>query len=197
MRIPQSRWYRKRASRSAGFTLVEGLMVIVIIGIVSVLAFPRIDTEAYKVNSAVRGINSALMHAERAAVTLQHDVRVGFDVPGGRLRIHEDRDNDNVVDAEDRVTYVPLEDGVSLARGAAPAMGFGAATVNFTRSQDALPIIIFRRDGTASENGGFYLNTVRGTAQGVTKHARAGEVVRSTGRVIWHSYATGSWTRGN
>lgn len=186
-----------RPTGARGFTLIEGLMVVVIIGIVSVFAFPRLDTEAYKVNSAVRGVNSALIHAERAAVTLQHDVRVGFDVPNRSLRVHEDRDNDNVIDAGERVVAIPLEEGVVLARGAAPAMGFGGAAVNFTRSQGLLPIVIFRRDGTASENGGFYVNTVRGVARGSARQARAAEVVRSTGRVVWHSYATGTWTRGN
>jgi prepilin-type N-terminal cleavage/methylation domain-containing protein len=178
-------------------TLIEVLTVIVIIGIVATFALPRLDIDQYKMNSAVRGINSSVMYAQREAVSLQHDVRVAFDLPLNRLRIHEDANNDGIIQATERVTYANLEDGVTFAKGGEAALPFGGAVVNFTRLQGTLPVIIFRRDGTASENGGFYMNPRKSLAAGVTKNARAGQVVRSTGRIVWYTYATGTWVRGN
>lgn len=191
-----------RRTRQAGFSLLEVLMVIVVIGIVASIALPRFNQEGYKVTSAARGITATLNYAQRLSISLQHDVRVAFDQANNRLRIHEDRNNNGVIDAGERVTSRPLEEGVVFNKGAAANLaystgGTGTQLFNFTVTQNAMPAIVFRRDGSASENGGFYLNTRRGMALNSNSWVRAAEVIRSTGRVIWYSYATGQWLRGN
>jgi hypothetical protein len=45
-------------------------------------------------------VSAALAYAQRQAISRQADTRVAFDLPNNRLRIHEDRDNDNVIDAD-------------------------------------------------------------------------------------------------
>jgi Tfp pilus assembly protein FimT len=183
-------------------TLVELLLVVIIMSIVTGLAIPRLNIEGYKVSSAVRGVTASLSYAQRLAVSLQHDVRVSFDAPNRRLRMHEDANNDGVMDINERITYTNLEDGVTFGRGTAPAITYtdglsGPLTFNFTQTQTGLPLVVFRRDGTVSESGGFYLNTIKSIAEGTTRSVRAGEMIRSSGRVIWYSYATSSWVRGN
>ena len=185
-----------------GFTLIEILTALVIMAIIAALAIPRLNLDGYKVGSAVRGVTAGLTYAQRLAVSLQSDVRVSFDSTQRRLRVHEDVDNDGVIDPGERVTYTNLEEGVTFGRGTANPLTYsdgttGNGTFNFTGTQTGLPCIVFRRDGSASENGGFYLNTIKGLAAGRTNAARAGEIVRSSGRVIWYTYATGAWTRGN
>lgn len=180
-----------------GFSLFEMMTALTVVGILAALALPRLDVDSYKVNSAVRSITSSLTYAERLAVSLQHDVRVAFDSAGSRLRVHEDLNNDGVMDAGERVTYSVMEPGVVFGRGAAPAFSFGGATFNFTRTQGGLPVVVFRRDGSASESGGFYIVASRAAASSNAHGVRAGEIIRGSGRVIWHSYATGAWTRGN
>ncbi|MEO6578532.1 MAG: hypothetical protein ABIO99_06505, partial [Candidatus Limnocylindria bacterium] len=70
-------------------------MVVVIVGLVSAISLPRINLESYKVSGAVQGVTASLSYAQRLSVTLQHDVvRVAFDVPNNRLRVHEDRNDD-------------------------------------------------------------------------------------------------------
>lgn len=185
-----------------GLTLVELIMIVVIIGLVSAVALPRINLESYKVSSAVQGVNSALSYAQRLAVSLQSDVRVAFDVPNQRLRIHEDQNNNGTIDANERVRYTNLSDGVVFGKGGAAAItystgGVGANDINLTKMQGAFPVIIFRRDGSSSENGGFYLTTRKAVTSGSTKQSRAAEIIRATGRVIWYNYGSGAWTRGN
>jgi hypothetical protein len=56
--------------------------------------------------------------------------------------------------------------------------------------------VIFRRDGSASENGGVYVTTVAGLSVGRSSDVRAVEVSRATGRAAWFSFATGAWKDG-
>jgi prepilin-type N-terminal cleavage/methylation domain-containing protein len=190
------------AGARAGFTLIEILIVIVIMGMVAAFAIPRLNLEGYRVNSAVRAVTASLSYAQRLAVSLQSDVRVSFDLANRRIRVHEDTNNDGVIGGNERVTYTNLGEGVTFGLGSAPPVTYtngasGTATFNILGAQGGLPMIVFRRDGTASETGGFYLNSIRALAQGSTAQVRAGEIIRSSGRIIWYTYATGTWTRGN
>jgi prepilin-type N-terminal cleavage/methylation domain-containing protein len=179
-----------------GFSLVEMLAVIVIVGMMASIALPKSGIASYKANSAAQTLASALTYAQRQAISLQTDIRVGFDVATNELRIHEDADNDNVIDLDERVTATPLPEGVTFGRGTAPSRAIGAASINFTRTQGGLPIVIFRRDGSASENGGIYITTISGLAVGRATDVRAVEVSRATGRAAWFSYGTGVWKEG-
>ena len=185
-----------------GFTLIELLVAIGIIGIVVAIAAPKINLDGYRVNAAVRGVTAALSYAQRLAISLQHDVRVSFDAANNRIRVHEDSDNDGVMDPNERVTYTNLEEGVVFGIGGVAPVTYtngnsGSATFNFSQQQAALPVVVFRRDGSASETGGFYINSVKGLALGTNDWVRAAEVIRSTGRVVWYTYTTGAWTRGS
>ncbi len=186
-----------RPAGRRGFTLIELLVVVAVIATLSAIAIPRIDLDAYKVNAAVRAVTSSLTYAQRLAVSLQHDVRVAFDSANSRLRVHEDLDNDNIMDPAERVTFTPLDNGVIFGLGPAPAFTVGANTFNFNGQQGGLPMLVFRRDGSVSENGGFYLNATRAVAQGNPSKTRAAEIIRSSGRITWYSYGSFAWVRGN
>jgi prepilin-type N-terminal cleavage/methylation domain-containing protein len=180
-----------------GFSLVELLFVIVIIGILASIAMPRVNLASYRANSGAQVVAATLAYAQRQAISRQADTRVAFDMPNNRLRIHEDENNDNVIDGDERVTSTPLPEGVVFGRGSALARDIGADVITFTRTQDGMPVVIFRRDGTASEAGGAYLSTVAGLAVDRTADVRAVEVSRATGRASWFSFATGAWKAGN
>jgi prepilin-type N-terminal cleavage/methylation domain-containing protein len=180
-----------------GFTLIEALTVIVIIGLMAGLAIPRSGVATYRANSGAQVVTSALIYAQRQAISRQADTRVAFDVANNEMRVHEDADNDNVIDLGERVTSTALPEGLTFGRGAAPARAMGGATVNFTRTQGGLPMVVFHRDGSASENGGVYVITIDGLSVGRATDVRAVEVSRATGRAAWFSYGTGAWKEGH
>jgi prepilin-type N-terminal cleavage/methylation domain-containing protein len=180
-----------------GFTLIEALTVIVIIGIMTGIAIPRSRLTTYRANSGAQVVATTLIYAQRQAISRQADTRVAFDVANNEMRIHEDADNDNVIDANERVTMTALPEGVTFGLGGAPARAMGGAIVNFTRTQGILPMVVFHRDGSASENGGVYVTTIDGLSVGRTADVRAVEVSRATGRAAWFSYASKAWKEGH
>ncbi len=190
--LPSSRQAR------AGMSLLELLIVIVLMGLVLGMALPRVNLEGARVNATIRSLTATLSLAQRLAVSQQYNVIVAFDSASSRIRTHQDANNNGIIDPNERVTSTPLGEGVLFGRGAAPALTFttgsvGTSTFNLTRTSTGYPAIIFRRDGSASENGGFYLTTAKAVGTTATTWSRAAEVIRSTGRVLWYSYASGTW----
>src|SRR5574337_246932 len=195
LRFPRS---RGTPAACSGFALVEALLVIALLGIVSGFAASRLDFTHYRVASAEQSVASSLASAERLALSLQHDVRVAFDTAGRRLRIHEDANDDGVINNGERVRYVALDDGVGFGRGATPALAvLGPTAVSCTRAQDGMAAVTFHRDGSADAEGGLYLNSLRDLRSGVTGDARAIVVTRSTGRLARFTWTGAAWREEN
>ena len=184
---------RHRTWRRRGFTLVEILMTVVLIGMVATFALPKLNWSGYRINGAVRGVTALLARAERLAVTDQNNVNVLFDVANQAIKIHEDANNDNVIQNTERVRSYPLGEGIVFGSGGAPARLYTTIPISFTRTQGGLFEIIFRRDGSASENGGFYITTTTALKSSRPQDARVIEVIRSTGRASWYQYTGSTW----
>ncbi len=190
--MPHSRPQLKR-----GITIIELVMVMIIIGLIAAMSVPRINMSGYKSDASARAVRGALQVAQRSAITRQSNIVVSFDLATRRLRVFEDANDNGVVDAGERVTYVPLEEGSQFA---APPMGTvsgaaaGAAVVGTAlRTIGGLTSIVMRRDGSASSDVEVYL-TVR-TA--VYTEYRAVVLVPSTGSADLYRYTGSAWRRLN
>src|SRR5215831_731939 len=183
------------ARRSAfGFTLIEMLIVLVVIGLVVGIAAPKIDVTKFRIQSAMQGMGMTMLAVERQALTQQHDVIVMFDVPNNLIRIHDDANNNGIVDPGERVRGVPLGEGIVFGRAGVTPRPMGGAAVNFTKVVAGLPAVIFHRDGSASEAGGFYLTSNRAASAGThLDDTRSVEIERATGRALWFKYGSGGW----
>ena len=182
-----------------GFSTLEVLLVVAIMGILAVIALPRIDLYRIQANSAIQIMGTTMVAAQREALTKQHDIILTFDVPNRRMRIIWDANSNSTIDAGERSRSVPLDDRIRFGLGGAPARAFGAAPVNFTRTINGLPALIFHRNGSASGIGGFYVTSSRAVLDGTTKwnrDTRAVEIVRATGRTEWFKYNGTAWIRG-
>jgi hypothetical protein len=169
---------------------------MVILGLVVAFAAPKIDMTRYRVESSMQGIGMTMLAAERQAITQQHDVILLFDVPNNKIRIHDDANNNGVIDAGERVRGVPLGDGIVFGRATAPARPMGPGPVTFTKVINGFPALVFHRDGSASEAGGFYLTSVRAATSGAhLEDSRSIELERATGRASWYKYGAPVWRR--
>ncbi len=176
----------------AGFTLVEVLYVAVILGIMAGIAFPMLNVDRFRVNTAVVEIATELMAAQRAAILRGHDVIVAINQPQGRLRVHVDADNDGRITSGENWKVVDLQEGVTFGLGGATKLSDANPPITFTQKQGTLPAITFHRNGSASEMGFIYITGAGGGGTG-GENSRAVEVIRSTARVKCWSYQTGSW----
>jgi prepilin-type N-terminal cleavage/methylation domain-containing protein len=179
-----------------GFTIIELIVVMVLFGLVAAFAAPKIDLGTMRINGAVQVIGTTVLTAQRQAITRQHDIIVYFDADGRRVRVHEDRDNDEAVDPNEHVRTVNLGDNVVFGRSTAPAMAMGGNAIEITKTIGGTPALVFHRDGSASEAGGFYITSLRAQRDNNRPFdARAVTVERSTGRASWFRYRSDGWTK--
>ena len=177
-----------------GVTIFELLATLAIISILAAIALPKVNLHQFRIDAGVRTVQSALQQAARFSVQRQHDVVVGFDVAGKRVMSIDDRNNNGLIDAGEKVTWRPLEDGV---RFAAPPAAIGMnpiAAVAGSKLQtiNGYPSMIFHRDGATSTDVQVYITSTRPDP----KDFKALAVTQSTGRVDYYSYRTGTWMRG-
>jgi prepilin-type N-terminal cleavage/methylation domain-containing protein len=182
----------RQRTEQRGFSLVEMMMALAILGLVVAFALPKLNYGAYRVNGAVRGAAGLLARAQRMAVTEQNNVNVLFDVTHQAIKLHEDANDNNQIDAGERVRSYPLGELVVFGTGGAPTRQYTPSPISFTRTQGGSLEIIFRRDGSASENGGFYLTQQNSTS---AADARAIEVIQATGRAEWYQYNGSAWVK--
>ncbi len=186
---------RVTPANRTGYTAIELIIVLVIIGIIAAFAYPRVNFTQFQVDAASRQIRMVLQNAQRLAVTRQYNVVVSFDAVNNKVRTLEDNNSDNSYTAGERVTWSTLEDSVHFAippvgvNGAVSGSIVGASLTTV----DGLPSIIFRRDGAGSSDLELYLTSRRASAndwRGIT-------VIQSTGRTDWFKYIGAAWKPGN
>jgi prepilin-type N-terminal cleavage/methylation domain-containing protein len=197
--IERGTMHSAESHRQCGFTLVEMLIVVTMIGIMTGIALWRVDIARYQVNGDIQSIGTTLIAAQREAIAKQHNVIVVFDTAGNRLRIVWDANNNGAFDTDEHTRFVFLGDRVRFGLGTAPAMAFGTSAINFTHTESTsgLPAVTFYRNGSASEAGGAYIASLR--AIGDPKYVtdiRAMRVERATGRAEWWHYDGMTWVRG-
>lgn len=138
---------------AAGFTLVELVMIIVILGILAVVAIPRMDTSGYRALEFHDRVVSALRHAQKTATSHRRMVCVTFPttsrvtltiaqanpsttcnaeliLPGGNLNYVQSGDTTNAVFSSEPAAFFFQPDGRGTSDGAGTAVVSPSLTID-------------------------------------------------------------------
>lgn len=181
-----------------GVTLIEMVLVFVLVGIMTALAIPIVNTPGFAADSDARDTRTILQMAQRLAITHQYDVVVGFDTINMQIRVLEDTNNNNVIDAGERVIYHGLENGMKFATppsnvGLNGTVASHSITGANIQTYNGLPSIVFLRSGSASSDAEIYITSKRP----YTADFRAISVTQATGRTTYSRFLNLVWTLAN
>lgn len=179
---------RNRRPRS-GFSLVELLIVLVIMGVVAGLAVPKLKLSSNRVEAIAQQVRSVFQTAQRTSLTRQYDVIISFDTVRSELRIGEDKNNSGTIEPGEIRVWRPTGQNEGNIFSIPPKRRNGTAATSAIvgsslRTVDNFPSIIFHRDGSASSDAEVYMSNA---SRGVMEY-RLVELLRSTGRTFMYRY---------
>ena len=128
-----------------------------IAGVVTAIAFWKLDIARYQINGDMLSVGTALIAAQREAVAKQYNLIVTFDTTNNDLRIVFDQNNNGKLDVgTERSRMLFLGNQVRYGLGTAPPMSWGSVPITFTQTEGTSgnPAVTFLRNGSASEAGG-------------------------------------------
>jgi prepilin-type N-terminal cleavage/methylation domain-containing protein len=181
----------------AGFSTIELLLVIVIIGIVAAFTLPRMRFDNARVDTAARTIDLVLMAAQRDAVSRQHNVLVVFDTASRMMRTVWDANENRIADDTERERFAPLPDQIVFTRPPGVTALAGDSTSALAGVPHARgPVLLLQRSGSTDRAATFYITTIRSLRPAETvREVRAVQVSRATGRSAWFAWSGSRWRR--
>ena len=134
-------------SRRSGFSMMEVVGTMVVVGVLAGIAIPRMDFSRMRSDAALRQLTLLCVQAQRTALMKQYNVILSVDQATSRIRLVEDRNNSDTFDTGDRVTWMSMESGVVFREAPTALDGF-SAKVSFTnpKNLNGMISVIFRRN---------------------------------------------------
>lgn len=183
--------------RPHGFTMIETLLVLAIIGIVTAIGLPKLDTFKYRSDATAVMIRSLMMQAQREAIVGQHDLIVSIDTTRHRLILGFDKNNDGSIVTTERIRTQALPDQSRFITPTSPLgtsglNAFGAIRAEKITTLSGLPSVIFRRDGSVNTTLELYTTSQRNSA----RDWRVTTVTQATGRTEFQRWNGNAWVKG-
>lgn len=186
-----------RSRNSRGYSLIELLITISIVGIMAALVMPRVRIDNSQVDTAARSFGMALMVAQRDAASRQHNVLLVFDTTAHLIRTVWDSNNNAQFDSGEKSRLFLLPERVVLGRpSSVSALGTATASVPAMQTSANKPMLVLQRNGSVDRSVTLYLSTMAAMAGGTDKDSRAVVISRATARPEWYAWTNTAWRHG-
>ena len=174
--------------RRRGFTLIEILLVVALIGIFAGWAVTRVNYAGLRMDAAARMLQNAIIGAQQTAITRATDVTLRFDRQNHRVELRF------MQDGSAKVVTRPLPEGAHLL---IPTIGVDGAAADFVNGNGATTSgVTYARDVVIAPNGSVprgdfvvYL----GSSATRPRDQRALVVRGATTRVTFWTFNGGAW----
>lgn len=187
-------WSRRRRG---GFTIIELAVVLIMVGIITGMAIPRLNYQRYRADAAARVTRAVLQSSQRMAIMRQTNMLVVFWVAGRRMFIIEDANNNYQFDTGERMRVRPLEEGAQFVVPTAQVPGTTMPSTAISGPNLATvlgsPSVAFLRDGASSSDVNIYICSARC----IKDNQRALILTQASGRTESWRYAGTSWRRSS
>jgi MSHA pilin protein MshC len=136
---PIRRFAMMRRDLSGGFTLLELLSIILIIGIISAVAVSRLDISPFRTASFEQELRSAIRFAQKFAIVSGCEVEVDVSVGGYVLSVRDDADTVGCLAAAGTFGADLLNNPTGGTFTAAPPAGVVVSVANFIYDRRGQP----------------------------------------------------------
>ena len=129
-----------RSQSSAGYSLVEMLVVVAMIGIISLVTVPNFISlyRASRMKSSLRNLTTVLRNARMLAVSRQERTKVSYTTSGTHYAVYESKDSGT--------TWTQ----VGSDRDLEPRVYFSTTSTFTDQDTDTLPDVIYMPNGTVN-----------------------------------------------
>jgi prepilin-type N-terminal cleavage/methylation domain-containing protein len=180
-----------------GFTIIELVVVLILVGIIVGTAVPRLNHQRYRADAAARVTRATLQTLQRQAIMRQTNVLVAFSISRRRMYVIEDANNNYTFDSGERMHVRPLEEGAQFVMPSVQVPGTSTSTTPVSGPNLAtvmgLPALAFLRDGASSSDANIYICSGRC----LPENQRALILTQSSGRTESWRFDGSTWRRSN
>ena len=112
-----TRTSRRQSAPEQGFTLVEVMVGVVVVGIIAAIAVPNLRSyrESHRIWSQTEQMAAICRAAQSRARSEDHQILIEYQADQGQYLVIDDENNNGQADAGEIVTTHPMADGLAIA----------------------------------------------------------------------------------